>query len=353
MKKPRWYDQLQYIVLYLLGFAIIGFASLMTNEVGFQGLKEASFYISQILTYVAIICIIVATLLKVIDNFILTDEEYLKAEHEITEFANNYIPILFARYADYINPKRREKQFIANVKHEIRILLKGKRFLWFTWGKPSQEDLRIWTKGSLEDKRANDFCLRVATLEVQLTQEWIKEHINSIAIDYDEITLDVVLGGIISKGDNEQANDYVTKRKGWKLFRDKAPIMLFSFGFSTFAGAIIVDLALNSSAWLNILVKSMTLIWNTFMTIRYAKNWTQRVTLKDIRFRKGVTTEYNKWIEQEASKQPKVDPKEVLKSAEIKTDVQLPAVIHIPPTENKEVKPNELNQTTNGSLVGI
>ena len=352
MRKPRWYDQLQYILLYALGFIIIGFASLMSNEVGFSGLKEPGFYISQILTYVAIICIIIATLLKVIDKFIFENEEYKKAEQAIADFANQYIPVLFARYADHVNPTRKQKQFVANVKHDIRVLLKGKKFLFFTWGKPKQEDLRIWAEGSLEDKRANKFCVAVATLEVQLTEKWIKEHIDSIEVSYDEITLDVVLGGYSSTGDTDHANDYVTKHKGWKLFKDKAPMILFSFGFSTFAGAIVVDLVLNETAWLNIVVKTMVLLYNTMMTVRYAHNWTERVTLKDIRFRKAITLEYYKWIEQEANKQPKVNPEDIIKAAEPKKD-QLPAVIHIPPTENKEVKPDGLNQTPNGSLVGV
>jgi len=303
MRKPRWYDRLQYVILYILGFVVIGIASLMTSEVGWAGLKEPAFYISQILTYVAIIFIIVATLLKIIDDFTNTNEQYLAAEEDITKFANNYVPVLFARYADYVNPKRKEKQFVANVKHQIRILLKGRKFLFFQWGKPSANDLRIWTRGTLEEKKANKFCMKVATLEVQLTKEWLEKNIETMDVDYDEITLDVVLGGYITKHSRLQANDFVTKHKGWRLFKEKSPKILFSFGFSTFAGAIIVDLALNPSAVLNIIVKTIVLIWNTIMTIRYAKAWTLKVTLKDIRFRKGVVNEYNKWIVQQAQKQ--------------------------------------------------
>jgi hypothetical protein len=355
MRKPRWYDQLQYIILYALGFVIIGFASLMTNEVGFQGLKEPGFYISQVLTYVAIICIIIATLLKIIDHFMFTDPEYLESEKKIAEFANQYIPVLFARYSDYVNPTRKQKQFVANVKHEIRLILKGKKFLgipWLVYGKPKPEDLTIWTEGTLEEKKQNPFCLQIATLEVQLTEKWIKEHINSIEVSYDEITLDVVLGGYASTGDTDHANDYVTKNKGWKLFKDKAPMILFSFGFSTFAGAIVVDLVLNETAWLNIVVKTMVLLYNTMMTVRYAHGWTQRVTLKDIRFRRGITLEYYKWVEQEAHKKPAVNPEEVLKAAEEAKKAAVPAVIQLPHTENKEVKPDGHNQTLNGNLVG-
>lgn len=337
MKKPRWYDQLQYVILYILGFVIIGFASLMTNEVGFAGLREASFYISQILTYVAIICIIIATLLKVIDKFTTENEEYLAAEQDIAKFANEYIPVLFARYSDYINPKRKEKQFIADVKHEIRVLLKGKRFLGFTWGKPKQEDLRIWTEGTLEEKKANKFCLDIATLEIQLTRKWLDDHLDTLEVAYDEITLDVVLGGYASTGDTDHANDYVTRKKGWLLFKDKAPMILFSFGFSTFAGAIIVDLVLNETAWLNIVVKTMVLIYNTIMTVRYAHGWTKRVTLKDIRFRRGVTKEYARWIEQEASKVPVINPEEVLakNTKPVEVPVTEPVTSTLPETEDK------------------
>jgi transcription initiation factor TFIIIB Brf1 subunit/transcription initiation factor TFIIB len=58
------------------------------------------------------------------------------------------------------------------------------------------------------------------------------------------------------------------------------------------------------------------------MTIRYANDWNQTVTLKDIRFRKGVITEYNNWIKQEYIRQQtekqeqKKDPKSIVNSLE-------------------------------------
>ena len=54
---------------------------------------------------------------------------------------------------------------------------------------------------------------------------------------------------------------------------------------------------------LSIFVKCITLLFQAFTTIRYANEWNQTVTLKDIRFRRGIISEYNIWLTQEFKKQ--------------------------------------------------
>ena len=89
-----------------------------------------------------------------------------------------------------------------------------------------------------------------------------------------------------------------------------------------FASSIIVSFSFDASMILSIFVKCITLLFQAFTTIRYANEWNETVTLKDIRFRKGVITEYHSWIKQEYARQlaekqePKKDPKSIVNSLE-------------------------------------
>ena len=102
------FKKLQYILIYICGFALIGTTSLMSGELGWSGFKSWRFYIDTGLTYMAIICIIIATLLKIIDDFKEKDSEYTKANSEIKTFATTtYRPSLFSKYCDHTNKKRK------------------------------------------------------------------------------------------------------------------------------------------------------------------------------------------------------------------------------------------------------
>lgn len=307
------FKRIQYILIYVCGFVLIGVTSLISNEIGWRGFQDWKFYVDTGLTYMAIICIIVATLLKIIDDFKTKDKEYLEADKAIKDFATKtYRPSIFSRFCDHTNKKRKLKQYVHDIKRKI----------YFLESKASEEDLSVWVNGTKEDKEKNEYCKKRLNLEKQLTDDYIKKNIDTTKVDYDKISSAIALGGYYSKEDNKYANEFITKNKSGKMAREQAPHLLFGFAMTCFSSSLIISFAFDASSIIPILVKCITLLFQAYTTIRYANEWNQTVTLKDIRFRKGVITEYNNWIKQEYLRQQtekqeqKRDPKSIVNSLE-------------------------------------
>ena len=334
------FKRIQYILIYLCGFALIGTTSLMSGELGWSGFRSWRFYIDTGLTYMAIICIIIATLLKIIDDFKTKDAEYLDAEKNIKDFATKtYRPSLFSKYCDHTNKRRKLKQFVHNIKKKIYLLE----------SKASEEDLYIWVNGSKEDREKNEYCSKRLNLEKQLTDSYIKQNLDTTKVEYDKISSAIILGGYYSKDENMSANEFITKHKGVKMARENAPRLLFGFAMTCFASSIIVSFTFDASMLLAIFVKTITLLFQAFMTIRYANEWNQCVTLKDIRFRKGIIAEYNNWLTQEFKKQQehkqenKKDNKSIVNNLEAE---------EFPIQENSEVQ-QLVNQITQNNITEV
>lgn len=313
----RLFKKIQYIVVYVLGLILIGVTSLMSSNFGWRGWRDWVFYFDVTMTYAALICITFATLLKIIDDFKQKDEEYLDSDKKIKDFAmKTYIPSIFSRYCDHANKQRKLKQYIHNIKHKIFVLEK----------RATEADIACWVSDDKQAKAVNKYCQRRALLEKQLTDQYIKANIDTTKVDYDHITSAVVLGGYYAKEENNRVNDFITKNKGWKATRENLPSILFGFAMTTLSSSIIVSFAFNQAQIVPIIVKCFTLVFQAFMTIRYANEWNQSVTLKDIRFRKGIINEYNKWVIQEYKRQEqeklankdKKDPKSIVHSMEPK-----------------------------------
>jgi hypothetical protein len=289
----KLFDKISYILLYLLGFSIIGLASLIDPNLGFKELSW-SIIVDNALTYVAIICIIIATLLNVVDKFTTTDEEYLASEKAIKDFASSpdYVPSIFSRFTTSINYNRKRKQHEFNIKKKLTYLENH----------ASDKDFSIWNFGTNEEKLNNNYCVKRSTLEYQLSEEWIKKNLHLIDISYDKITSSIILSGVYSKRENNSPNDFITKHKSSKVAREKLPQLLISFAMTLLTSSIVINFIFSSSALLSLITKTGVLCWNTFMTIRYANTWKLEVTLKDIRWRRGILTEYNKWLKEEVDK---------------------------------------------------
>lgn len=288
----RWLGQIQYILLYLMSFALIGVASLITTETGFinsDPRERFIFIIQLLLSYTATIIIIIATLMSRIDKFKVNDADYLAVKKDIRDFTQfSYRPSIFSRYCQIINNARKRKQFEHNLNAKILLLDKT----------ATDEDIFIWGGEDEEAQKTNPYCRKRALLEAQLEDKWVDKHIKSIQIEYDQITAGVILGGDY-KDNNNMANDFVIKDKNKKLARDQLPRLLTSFALITFASSILFDFEWSLSAAINIFIKTLTLIWNVYITINYADNWNETVIMHDMRFRRCIIVEYTAWLRQQ------------------------------------------------------
>jgi hypothetical protein len=278
---------------------LIGVTSLIDKDSGinFENLRNFAWYVDQVITSFAIITTVTATVYLIIDNFKGNDKEYLKLENDIKEFADKeYVPTLFARFLEYINPKRKRLQHEHNVKKKLYLLDK----------KAKDRDLYLWEFGNDKQKKNNYYCRKRAKYEKRLEQSWIERNLTSINVPYDKITSSLVLGGYYSSSENNSPNEYVTKFTETKIVKDKAPVLIMGIAISSMASSIVVTLLFDDAALLSVITKLFVLLFQVYNSIKYANDWNVRITLKDIRFRKAVTQEFKVWLKQQAAIENKV-----------------------------------------------
>ena len=298
-------SKLQYIFLYLLSFIIVGAAAVITGDMGFNLFKEASFYINQLLTDAAILCVTFATLYAYVDKFKETDVEYLSNIDYIRNFATGKtnIPSIFNRFLEAINKTRKTKQYRFNIRRELFLLENKRKFIKFGPLVYTEKDYYTWNHGTHEEKLNNKYCRKRLYLEERLQEENLQKEVEIKIIKYDKITSAIVLGGFYKDEDNLKPNDFITKNPEVKVIKHKVPQLLLSFSLMFLLSSFVFgEIVINTNTIINFCVKILVLCWNSYTSLRFAKEFAQSVTLKDTRFRKGIILEYEKWLVQEANK---------------------------------------------------
>jgi len=295
----KFYKRTQYFILYAISLVLIGVTSLIDKDSGinFENLKNFTWYVDQIITSFAIITTVMATVYMIVDNYKNNDPEYLKLENDIKEFADKeYVPTLFSRFLEFINPKRKRLQHEHNVKKKLYLIDK----------KATDEDFFIWTEGTDKQKKRNRYCKQRAKYELRLTDAWMERNLKFINVPYDKLTSALVLGGYYSKEENDSPNEFVTKNTETKIIRDKFPVLILGIALTSIASSIVVTLLFDDAALLSVITKFFVLLFQVYNSIKYANDWNVRITLKDIRFRKAVTQEFKVWLKQQATTENKV-----------------------------------------------
>lgn len=292
----RLFTKIQYYLLFAIGFIMAGLTSFIVGDVKLANLQNASYYISTLLTYVAFLCIVASTVLKKVDDFTATDEEYITLDKGIRHFAmNTYRPTAFSKFLAKLNLDRKKRQFHYDTTKALQLLDDT----------ATDKERAIMVIGTEEEKRNCDYCYKREAYIKQLDPDWIDSNVAFLSVKYDKVTYDIILGGFYTKN-KDGVNPFITKNKALKMVRDRAPGMLLSFAVMTFVSAMVLDIAYSPNAVLQLIVKMMALLWNLYTALRYADQWIQTVTLKDIRFRHGIVAEYNAWVINEYNEQEKL-----------------------------------------------
>lgn len=292
----KFFHKLQYYLLFALGFILAGLASFITGNVTLANLQNASYYVSMLLTYIAFFCIVASTVLKKVDDFTATDEEYLTLDKNIKYFAlHTYRPTAFSKFLAILNLERKKRQFHYNTTKALQLLDDT----------ATDKERAIMVVGTPEEKHACEYCFKREAYIKQLEPEWIDTNISTLSVRYDKVTYDIILGGFYTKN-KDGVNPFITKHKTWKMVKDRGPSMLLSFAVMSFVSALVIDFAYSPNAILQLIIKLLALVWNIYTALRYSEVWIQTVTLKDIRFRHGIVAEYNTWVVNEYKEQEKL-----------------------------------------------
>lgn len=307
-------NRIQYIALIILGFMIIGATSALSGEIVRERFYDAAYYLDLVLTYLAIIFVISGIMIKAVMDFKEDNEEYKKGEEDIKKFADStYRPLAFSKFCGQVNRVRKINQFKFNIQRELTLMDYPSWWRRLFKIKKVSEGAKLWERTFTEDmtdkekselllaKEQSSYCQRRRELLSKLDESWIKKNIDNMDIKYDRINGSVILSGYYNKGSNETPNDFIIKNKSAKIAKDRGPLLLIGFGIAALAGSIYAQFTFDSTFFLNTLTKSLILVYQMFLTVRYAQDYNDRVTLHDIRFRKGNVKEYENWVKNEVT----------------------------------------------------
>lgn len=301
-------ERLQIVLLFLISFFIVGGASLFTANMGWELLKDGYFYLNQLITDVAIICVTFGSVYLYLDWFKENNKEYKDCIQYINNFASGEtnIPSILLRFLESFNRKRK----IAQYKYQIGLKLSKLDYVvlnfWFFKIKKlrySEEEMHIWNKGTEEEKAKSKYCRKRKMYEEQLDDKLINEIIDTIPVKYDRVTIGTLLSEYYTDTEEISPNEFIEKHENAQIVKYRIPKLFFSFGFTFLLSSVIFEtIVFNSAGLMALTVKIFTLLFNMWSSTMYAKKHANRITLHDVRFRKGVLMEYEKWINQEAAK---------------------------------------------------
>jgi hypothetical protein len=301
-------ERLQIVLLFLISFLIVGGASLFTANMGWELLKDGYFYVNQLITDVAIICVTFGSVYLYLDWFKENNKEYLDCIQYINNFASGEtnIPSILLRFLASFNRKRK----IAQYKYQIGLKLSKLDYVvlnfWLFKIKKlrySEEEMHLWNKGTEEQKAKSKYCRKRKIYEEQLDDKLIDEIIDTTPVKYDRVTIGTLLSEYYTDDEDAGPNEFIEKHENAQIVKYRVPKLFFSFGFTFLLSSIIFDaIVFNSAGLMTLTIKIFTLLFNMWSSTTYAKKHANRITLHDARFRKGVLMEYEKWINQEAAK---------------------------------------------------
>lgn len=310
-------ERLQIVFMFLLSFLLVGGATLFTADMGLNLLKEPYFYINQLITDAAIICVTFGSVYLYLDWFKTNNTEYVACMTYINDFSlsENNIPSILLNFLNVFNRKRKIAQYKFLVSLKISKLdyvvlnffffkVKKRRF--------TEEEMHIWNKGTEEQKANSKYCRKRKMYEEQLDDKLIDEIIDTTPVKYDRVTIGTLLSEYYT--DNEQAgpNEFVEKHETAQIMKYRLPKLFFSFGFTFILSSIVFDaLVFNTAGLMALAIKIFTLLFNMWNSTMYAKKHADKITLHDARFRKGILMEYEKWLVQEATRIKEEEAKEL------------------------------------------
>lgn len=354
-KGLRAVEKLQFVALILLSLVLIAGVDLITAQIGWSSITDPYFYISNIITDIALLLITFATVYLVLDYLKESDPIYIATKKDIDDFAvsRDNIPSILSRFLEQLNRKRKINQYEYNILIKLYKLENQKKWYaylpivnWFVknpyyW---TEEEMHLWNHGTEEEKAKSRYCRKRKMYEEQLDPELIQQIIDIKYVKYDKITTATLLNDYYSKGDNAQVNDFVTKDETGQIARYRIPLLVLSFGFTFLITSLVLDsIRLNWIALITVSSKLLSILWNVFTSYRYAKKHFKNITLHDVLFRNSIIKEYYKWLKQEAEKvvEVKIEPKpveQVVEPKQIEIKETEPVEESTEPTTKEEPK---------------
>jgi hypothetical protein len=276
-------------VLWLLGISIMVIASAVLNARFGVIEKGMAFIFESVLNVVGVTMITFGIIFERIRRFVYEDERYKTFSDIVFNRSKQYRPTIWAQFVIPFNEERKIKAYrkrIIKQEHALDAKVSEEKIL--AW-------LKYTPKQQLEDTFDDPYFIKKQQFLIK-NEKWIKEHINSLYVKYDEVNYGVIFGGYLDRTTSIDDNDFITKGKTLKIIRENMPRILLSSGVFVLLSSLVLQFELSATFYYLALVKIVVSFWSTYLAWIYTDNYNQEVTLKDIAFRAGVAEEYNTFI---------------------------------------------------------
>lgn len=281
------------IVLMLVGGAVmIGLTDYITAGFSLSVFSKPEFWSNLLCTNGGTLCMILAILLMRIDKFKEANKEFLDTQEFIQNYYrdSSYRSVIFNKYCAEINRKEKIEVFIESIK---------KKFTKYTNKKSNPENIEVYTKGTEEEKKNNEYCKKLKYYETLMSDEYINESIDNLRIKHNTISESLVFMGIST---HSYKRDYITKHKFLKVFKDLLPKYLLTFAVTFLVSTITPDFkeGITIVALIKTATKLFTVCSQIYFAYNYSNKYCNEVIMHDICFRKNIINNYTLWLTRKA-----------------------------------------------------
>ena len=235
----------------------------------------------------ALVLIVFGVILYTIDKKKKTDPEYAKQKTEIDTAHRFYRPLVWKKYQDPVNLSRKINAWKAHCYEKERVLD----------DKASEEDLRIYVKGTDEERKNNLYCQKKITIREMSSDKWIEDNIEYKYVKYDKISYRLVFIGDNPAIGAKESNEFITKHKAGLIVIENLPRLLIGVGLSLLGSLLVIDiLSFNMTIIISALMSMANIAWNIYLSSTYGASFFESRSMWDITFRAGIANEYQSFL---------------------------------------------------------
>ena len=262
------FKNLPYIILYGIGFILIGLTNLARGTLNTDTLVSWAFWYSTITIYLAIAFITIATLLQSVQTLLENDDAYKRYLQEL-QF-----------YIDEEHNKGFLDEFI--LAENNRRKKKAWKVKWDRKLKKLENKANAKNNKDFLEKRLTRYTRLKLRYTEFLTDEYIDTNLQYLKIKYKAISRSLMQIGV--KEDDDE--DYIEEKPIIVGVKDLLPKMLLGFGWLLFLNATALKfLGPDIQTFIAFFTNAGVLVYYIILTKSYSKTYFKKTSLKNIVFR--------------------------------------------------------------------
>lgn len=262
------FKNLPYIILYGIGFILIGLTNLARGTLNADTLVSWAFWYPTVTIYLAIAFITIATLLQSVQALLENDEAYERYSRELQS------------YIDEEHNKEFLDEFI--LEENKRRKKKAWKMKWDRKLKKLENKETAKNNKDFLEKRVTRYTRLKLRYKEFLTDSYIDTNLDYLKVKYKAISRALMQIGVKEEDDE----DYIEERPITVGVKDLLPKMLLGFGWLLFLNATALKfLDPDIQTFIGFFTNAGVLVYYIILTKSYSKVYFKKTSVKNIVFR--------------------------------------------------------------------